>query len=155
MSVWMPPLMLLPTFATAGFLEFSKLVVSLSLLVMGRVVHLFVIYGYQGAEDAEKLQLTDKLLQAVLAESKGGVYWSACAHCCDLHADLAVIPCLAKAISEGRFVDLALAYSLGERERPAATCKFKLDECSGTRRDFILGCSNAVAASIACRVTDR
>ena len=62
---------------------------------------------------------------------------------------------MAKAISAGRFVDLALALSLGEGKRPAATCKFKLDECFGTRRDFILGCSDAVAASTACRVTDR
>ena len=36
----------------------------------GGVVHLFVVYGYQGAEeDAEKLRLTDRLLQAVLAEA--------------------------------------------------------------------------------------
>ena len=36
----------------------------------GGVVHLFVVYGYQGAEeDADKLRLTDKLLQAVLAEA--------------------------------------------------------------------------------------
>ena len=62
---------------------------------------------------------------------------------------------MAKAISAGRLVDLALAYSLGEGTRPAATCKFKLDECSGTRRDFILGYSNALAASTACRVADR
>ena len=35
------------------------------------MVHLFVIYGYQGAEeDAEKLQLTDKLLQVVLVEAR-------------------------------------------------------------------------------------
>ena len=31
----------------------------------------------------------------------------------DLNADLAVIPCLTKSISAGRFVDLALACSLG------------------------------------------
>ena len=55
----------------------------------------------------------------------------------------------------GRFVDLALAYSLGEGTRPAASCKFKLDECSGSRRDFHLGLFYAVAASTACRVTDR
>ena len=37
----------------------------------GGVVHLFVVYGYQGAEeDAEKLQHTDKLLQAVLVEAQ-------------------------------------------------------------------------------------
>ena len=32
----------------------------------GGVVHLFVVYGYHGAEeDAHQLQLTDKVLQAV------------------------------------------------------------------------------------------
>ena len=31
----------------------------------------------------------------------------------------------------------------------------KLDECFGSRRDSIVGCSNALAASTACRVTDR
>ena len=37
----------------------------------GGVVHLFVVYGYQRAEeDADQLQLTDKLLQAVLAEAQ-------------------------------------------------------------------------------------
>ena len=37
----------------------------------GGVVHLFVVYGYQGAEeDAEKLRLTDRLLQAVLVEAQ-------------------------------------------------------------------------------------
>ena len=37
----------------------------------GGVVHLFVVYGYQGAEDdAEKLGLTDRLLQAVLAVAR-------------------------------------------------------------------------------------
>ena len=38
----------------------------------GGVVHLFVVYGYQGAEeeDADQLLLADKLLQAVLAEAQ-------------------------------------------------------------------------------------
>ena len=37
----------------------------------GGLVHLFVVYGYQGAEeDSEKFQLTDRLLQAVLAEAQ-------------------------------------------------------------------------------------
>ena len=67
----------------------------------------------------------------------------------------AVVPCLAKAISAGRFVDLALTFSLGEGKRPAATCKVKLDDCSGTRGDFIFGCFDALAASTACKVTDR
>ena len=41
--------------------------------------------------------------------------WSFCAHCWDLNAYPAVLPCLAKAISAGRFVDLAVACSLGRR----------------------------------------
>ena len=73
----------------------------------------------------------------------------------DLNADPAVIPCLAKGISAGKFVDLALTYSHGEWRRPDATCKFRLEDCVGSRRDFILGCSNALAASTACKVTDR
>ena len=37
----------------------------------GGVVHLFVIYGHQGAEnDPENLQLTDHLFAAVLAEAR-------------------------------------------------------------------------------------
>ena len=37
----------------------------------GGVVHLFVIYGYQGAEsDPEKLQLSEYLFAAVLAEAR-------------------------------------------------------------------------------------
>ena len=43
----------------------------------------------------------------------------------DLNADPAVIPCLAKGISAGRYVDLALAYSLGAGLAPDATCRFR------------------------------
>ena len=113
-------------------------------------------YGYQGAEeDAEKLQLTDGLLQAVLGEAQVVCTGQPVLIAGDLNADPAVIPCLAKGISAGRFVDLVSAFSLGEGKRPDATCKFRLDDCSGSRRDFILGCSNALAASTACKVTDR
>ena len=66
----------------------------------------------------------------------------------------AVIPCLAKGISAGRFFDLLLAYSHREEKRPDATCKFRLVDCAGSRRDFILGCSDALAASTVCKVTD-
>ena len=73
----------------------------------------------------------------------------------DLNADPSVIPCLAKGISAGRFVDLSLAFSLAEERRPDATCKLRREDCVGSRRDFIFGCSNALAASNACFVTDR
>ena len=65
------------------------------------------------------------------------------------------IPCLAKGFSAGKFIDLALAYSLSFGREPEVTCRFKLDECSGPRRDFMGACPNALAASTACRVTDR
>ena len=42
----------------------------------------------------------------------------------------AVIPCLAKGISVGRFVDLALACSLGAGKKPDATCKFRREDCA-------------------------
>ena len=73
----------------------------------------------------------------------------------DLNADPAVIPCLAKGISAGRYVDLALAYSLGAGLAPDITCRFNREEGTGSRRDFFVGCLGALAASQACYVTDR
>ena len=64
----------LPSFVTPQFQEFFKLgrVLRTTLPTsQGGVVRLFVVYGYQGAEeDADQLQLTDRLLQAVLAEAQ-------------------------------------------------------------------------------------
>ena len=66
------PLALL-SFVTPKFKEFFRLGKVLRTTLpsgKGGAVHLFVVYGYQGAEeDADQLQLTDKLLQAVLAEA--------------------------------------------------------------------------------------
>ena len=98
----------------------------------GGLGHLFVVCGYQGAEeDSEKLQLTDKLLQAVLAEAQKVCVGQPLLIAGDLNTDPAVIPCLAKGMSTGRFVDLALPYSIGAGKKPDATCKFGLDECAG------------------------
>ena len=85
----------------------------------GGVVHLFVVYDFQGAEeDAEKLQLTDRLLQAVFAEAQVVCIGQPLLIAGNLNADPAVIPCLSKSISAGRYVDLALAFSLGELVLP-------------------------------------
>ena len=120
----------------------------------GGVVHLFVVYGYQGAEeDADQLQLTDKLLQAVFAEAQVVCVGQHLLIAGDLNADPAVIPCLAKGISAGRFVDLALAYSLGAGLAPDITCSFNREEGPGSRRDFFV--PGILAASRACYVTDR
>ena len=122
----------------------------------GGVVHLFVVYGYQEAEeDADQLLLTGKLLQTVLAEAQVVCIGQPMLIAGDLNADPAVIPCLAKGIAAGRFVDLALAHSLGAGLAPDATCRFSREEGTGSRRDFFVACPNTLAASHACYVTDR
>ena len=62
----------LPSFATARFQSFFdcggalRCVLSLG---CGRIMHLVVLYGYQGADrDPEQLALTDQLLDAALGE---------------------------------------------------------------------------------------
>ena len=149
----------LPSFVTPEFREFFRLGRILRTTLptgKGEVVHLFVVYGYQGAEeDADKLRLTDKLLQAVLAEAQVVCIGQPVLIVGDLNADPAVIPCLAKGISAGRYVDLALAYSLGAGVAPEVTCRFSREGGTGSRRDFFVGCPGALAASQACCVTDR
>ena len=77
------------------------------------------------------------LLQVVLAEAQVVCFGQPLLIAGDLNADSAVIPCLAKGISAGKVVDLALAYSLGAGVKPDTTCKFKREDCVGSRRDFI------------------
>ena len=103
-------------------------------------------------EDADQLLLTDKLLQAVLAEAQVVCIGQPMLIAGDLNADPAVIPCLSKGISAGQFVDLALAYSLEAGVKPDANCNFSRDEGTGSRRDLIVGFPNALAASNACFV---
>ena len=55
----------------------------------------------------------------------------------------------------GGFLDLVFARSLGACKEPDATCKSRLDECAGTRRACMVACPNALAASVACQVTDK
>ena len=109
----------------------------------------------RGRSDADELQLIDRLLQAVLAEAQMVCVGQPMLNAGDLNADPAVIPCLAKGIFAGRFVDLALAYSLGAGLVPDAICRFSREEGTGSRRDFFVGCPGALAASQACYVTDR
>ena len=103
----------LPTFATSEFLEFFKLERALRVTGNGRVVHLFVIYGFQGAEGV--LRSCSSLIgscKLFLLKLGWYVLVSLVLIAGDLNADPAVIPCLARVISAGRFVDFALAHSL-------------------------------------------
>ena len=86
----------LPSFVTPQFQEFFRLgrVLTTTLpTAQGGVVHFFVVFCVG---------------QPMLIAG-------------DLNADPAVIPCLAKGISAGRYVDLALAYSLGAGLTPDIT----------------------------------
>ena len=55
----------------------------------------------------------------------------------------------------GRYVDLALAHSLGAGLTPDITCTFNRYDGAGSRGDFLVGCPGVLAASQACFVTDR
>ena len=148
----------LPSFVTPQLKEFFRLgrVLRTTLpTAQGGVVHLFVVYGYQEAEeDADRLLLTNKILQAVLAGAQVVFIGQPMLIAGDLNADPAIIPYLAKGISDGRFVDLTLAYSRDAFTSLDATCRFSREEGTGSRRDFFVGCPNALAASDACFVTD-
>ena len=89
-------------------------------------------------EDADQLLITDKLLQAVLAEAQVVFVGQPMLTAGDLNADPAVISCLAKGISSGRYADLTHAYALGAALTPDATCRFRREEGTGSRRDFLL-----------------
>ena len=131
-------LVVLPLF----FKEFFRLGRALRVTLptgVERVVHLFVIY----------LQLADKLLQAVLAKAQVVCVGQPLLNAGDPNADPAVVPCLTEGISAGWFVDLALASSLGAGRKPDATCKFRRDECAGSRRDFTGGCASALLLLLA------
>ena len=72
-------------------------------------------------------------MQAVLAQARQPLLIAG-----DPNADPAVIPCLAKGISVGKFVGLALAYSRGAGIEPDAICTFSREGGAGSRRDFLL-----------------
>ena len=58
------------------------------------------------------------------------------------------IPCLAKGISAGLWVDLEEAWAFASGTQPAVTCKRAWDTSGGHRRDFLVGCP-LVAAAVA------
>ena len=62
------------------------------------------------------------------------------------------IPCLAKGISAGLWVDFEEAWALAAGLQPAPTCKRGWTAAGGHRRDFILGCPLAAAAVLFCKV---
>ena len=146
----------LPTFLTAQFKSFfdcGRAVRCLLPLASGRFLHLFVLYGYQGADsDAEQLSLTEQLFDAALGELSVVARGQPCLLVGDYNVEPTKIPCLTKGISAGLWVDFGEAWALGADLHPAPTCKRGWTAVGGHRRDFILGCPLAAAAILSCKV---
>ena len=103
----------LPTFVTSQFKSFfdcGRALRCLLPLASGRFLHLFALYGYQGADsDAEQLSLTDQLFDAALGELRTVTAGQPCLLVVDFNVEPTKIPCLAKGISAGLWVDFGEA----------------------------------------------
>ena len=144
----------MPSFATSAFrelFELGRLVRCVLPLGNGRVMHLVVVYGYQGAdEDSEKLGLMNQLVEAALCELAVVARGQPCVLAGDLNVEPRKIPCLLKGIMEGHWFDLQDAWARASGGVPDVTCKRDLACAGGT--DFILGCPLATAALGSCWV---
>ena len=146
----------LPTFVTAQFKSFfdcGRAVRCLLPLASGRFLHLCVLYGYQGADtDPEQLALTDQLFDAALGELYVAALGQPCLMVGDFNVEPTKIPCLAKGISAGLWVDFGEAWAIAAGLQPSPSCKRSWTAACGRRRDFILGCPLAAAAILSCKV---
>ena len=146
----------LPTFATAQFRSFfdsGRAVRCMLPLGSGRFMHVVVLYGYQGADhDPEQLALTEQLFDAALGELSIVARGQLCVLVGVFNVEPTKIPCLAKGISAGLWVDLEEAWALAAGLRPTPTCKKGWNATGGHRMDFMVGCPLAVAAVLSCKV---
>ena len=140
----------MPSFATAAFrwfFELGRLVRCVLPLGNGPVMHLIVVYGFQGAdEDAEKLSLTDQLFDAALCELAVVSRGQPTIIAGDFNVQPTKIPCLLKWIMEGLWFDLQGTWARASGVEPGVTCKKDWAGSGGNRRDFVLGCPLAAAA---------
>ena len=72
----------------------------------------------------------------------------------DLNVEPTKIPCLAKGISAGLWVDLEATWALASGPQHGVTCKRSWNSAGGSRRDFMVGCPRAVAAVSKCVVQE-
>ena len=128
----------LPTFAIAQFKRFfdsGRAIRCMLTMDAVRFMHLVVLYGYQGADtDAGQLALTEQLFDAALGELGVVARGQPCLIVGDFNVEPTKIPCLAKGILAGLWVDLESAWA------------------SACGRDFTVGCTLAAAAVTSCVV---
>ena len=114
---------------------------------------LVVLYGYQGADtDAAQLALTEQLFDAPLGEVSVVAGAQPSMLVGDFNVEPTKIPCLAKGVSAGPWVDFEEAWALATGLQRGVTCKRTWDSAGGHRRDFMVGCLLAAAAVLSCRV---
>ena len=146
----------LPTIATGGFRTYFVLGRAIRCLLplgSGRFMHLVVLYGYQGADsDVEQLALTEQLFDAASGELGVVARGQPCMLVGDFNVEPTNIPCLAKGISAGPWVNLESAWAFASGTQPAVTCKLTWGSAGGHRRDFVVGCPLAATAVLSCRV---
>ena len=136
-----------------GFFDCGRVVRCTLPLGAGRFTHLVVLYGYQGADsDPEQLALTDQLFDAALGELSVVARGQPCMLVGDFNVELTKIPCLAKGISAGLWVDLEVSWALAAGLEPSPTCKRAWGSSGGTRRDFMVGCPLAADVVLSCTV---
>ena len=116
-------------------------------------VHAFgCLVRLSGADtDAEELALTEQLFDAALGELSVVARGQPCMIVVDFNVEPTKIPCLAKGISAGLWVDFEEAWTLTSGLQPAPTCKRDWGATVSHRRDFMVGCSPA-AAVLSCNV---
>ena len=77
-------------------------------------MHLVVLYGYQGADlDPEQLALTEQLFDAALGELSVVARGQPSLIVGDFTVEPTKIPCLAKGISAGLWVDIEKSLAFG------------------------------------------
>ena len=96
--------------------------------------------------------MTDQLFDAALGELYVAALGQPCLLVGDFNVEPTKIPCLAKGISAGLWVDFGEAWAVAAGLQPAPTCKRSWSVVGGRRRDFILGCPLAAAAVLSCSV---
>ena len=119
----------------------------------GRFLHLVVLYVYQGAgTDAEQLADAEQLFYAALGELEVVALDQPCLIVGGFNVEPTKIPCLAKGISAGLWVDLESAWAFASGKQPGVTCKRTWGPAGGHRRDFMVGCPFVAAAVASCSV---
>ena len=114
----------------------------------GRIIHLIVLYGYQGADrDPERLALTDQLLDAALGELGVVAREQPCLLVADINVEPTKVPCLSEGIMAGLWVDLEASWASASGGVPGFTCRQDWESTFLSRRDFMVGCPRAAAAA--------